>query len=168
MWLSRGRHLLIPKQSANISDLYTRKARRLSPPGPSNEAWGAVLDRFQGEVLVGGRVGETGDQAKAGFADARPHAVEESELPDRREDHPLDDDLLHFVEDRCALGVIELDRLLLVERVEIGVAAIGKDAALDRERPSRVAALPNAPGPLYLLMKAARSIGRSLARMPIA
>ena len=107
---------------------------------------GTVLDSFQREVLVRRSVGEPGDQTETRFADARADAVEEGQLPDRREDHALDHDLLHLVKDRRALLAIELDRLQLIERVEIGIAAVRKDATLDRERLETRGCVAESPG----------------------
>src|SRR5215472_7801966 len=87
-----------------------------------------ALDR---DVLEGGGVGEIGDQAEPGLADPRSHTIDEAELPDRRVDRPLGHDLLHLVEDCCELLVVELGRLLLVELIDVGVAAIDIGAALD-------------------------------------
>ena len=50
----------------------------------------------------------SGDEAEAGLAYARADAVEKRQLPDRRKDHPLRDDLLHLVEDLVAFAAIEL------------------------------------------------------------
>src|SRR5215469_9095306 len=44
---------------------------------------------------------------------------------------PFVDQLLHPMQHRLALLVVELNRLLLVERIDVGVAAIDKRAALD-------------------------------------
>src|SRR5438445_6583376 len=59
-------------------------------------------------------------------------AIDESELPDRREDCPFMDDLLHLFEDRGALLLVEFGGLLLEQLIEVGVAAISIAAALDR------------------------------------
>src|SRR6516164_7354216 len=64
-----------------------------------------ALDRY---VLEGSRIGEIGNQPETGFADPRSHAVDETQLPDRRVNHPVGEDLLHLVEDRGALLVVEL------------------------------------------------------------
>src|ERR1700686_520657 len=89
-----------------------------------------ALSALQGDVLVGRGVGETGDQPEPRLAHPRADAVDKGQLPDRRVDRPLVDRLLHLVQDRLAFLMIELDRLLLVELVEIGVAAVNKNAAL--------------------------------------
>src|SRR5580692_5007047 len=92
------------------------------------------LRPFQRDVLVGRGVGEAGYQPKPRLSDARANAVDEGELPDRRVDRPFVDDLLHLVQDRLAFLVIELDRLLLVQLVEVGVAAVDENSALDDMR----------------------------------
>src|SRR5712692_338369 len=97
----------------------------------SGEGGSAALDR---DVLVRPGIGKGRDQPEPGFADPRPDAVDERQLPDRRGDRALLDQLLHLVEDRCALGMIELDRLFVVELVDVGIAAIDIGAALDGER----------------------------------
>src|SRR4029077_3052960 len=86
---------------------------------------------FQGDVLVRRRVGEAGDQPEPRLADPRANTVDKGQLPDRRVDRPLINQLLHLVQDRLALLVVEFYSLLLVELVEIGVAPINKNSALD-------------------------------------
>ena len=103
--------------------------------------YGYALDR---DVLERRGVGKTGDQAERRFPDPRADAIEEAELPDRRVDRLLVDELLHLVEDRAALLVVELVGLLRIELVDVGVAAIDIGAALDDKGLSRVAALPKA------------------------
>src|SRR5215472_4278157 len=90
-----------------------------------------ALRSLEGDVLVGCGVWEAGDQPEARLADARSDAVNEGELPDRRVDRPLAHNSLHFVQDRLTLSAVELDRLLLIELVEIGIASVSKDPALD-------------------------------------
>ena len=73
---------------------------------------------------------------------------------------------------------IQFGRLLLEEVVDLWVAAIGIGTALDDEGGETVAALPKAPLAPWIMFlsfllpyaskKAARSSGRSLARMPAA
>src|SRR6516162_876853 len=108
----------------------TNLARR-KHSSASLSVWLRPLRALQGDVLVGGGVGEARDPAEPRLADSRSDAVDKSELPDRREDRPLINQLLHPVQDRLALLVVQLHRLLLVERVDIRVAAIDKRAALD-------------------------------------
>jgi hypothetical protein len=54
---------------------------------------------------------------------------------------------LHLLKDCGALSVVELDRLLLEQLVDVGITAIGVSAALDVDASIRVAALPNGPLP---------------------
>src|SRR5512133_3574001 len=82
------------------------------------------LSGFQRDVLVRSSIGEARDQPEAGFTDPRSVTVDEGELPDRREDCSLMDDLLHLFEDRAALLLIEFGGLLLEQLVEVRVAAI--------------------------------------------
>ena len=84
--------------------------------------------------------------------------------------------LLDLVQQRRALGMIELDRLLLEQRVDVGIVSIGIDAALDDEgfEAGRGVAERGAAGqdqvPVFLSriapVKRGRSIGRKSARMP--
>jgi hypothetical protein len=87
-------------------------------------------------------------------------------------------ELLDFFQYRRAFRVVELDRLLLVQSIDIRIAAIGLGAALDYEgldarcrlAEGGIAVLDDV---LELLVgvaseEAARSSGRSLARIPTA
>jgi hypothetical protein len=78
----------------------------------------------------------------------RASAVDEGELPDRCIDRPFVNDLLHLVQDRLAFLAIEFDRLLLIQLVEIGVAAVDKDTPLTACASSRVAP-PKMGGPVW-------------------
>lgn len=79
---------------------------------------------------------------------------------------------------RRAFLAVELDRLLLVESIDIRIAAIRLGAAPATKASIRVAALPRAVLPTWMMFsnfllrlpprKAVRSSGRSLARMPTA
>ena len=71
---------------------------------------------------------------KPRLADARTQAVDEAELPDRREDPPLIDELLNFVQQRLALLLIEFGRLLLEHLVDVRIVPIDVWATLDREQ----------------------------------
>src|SRR4051812_34249116 len=109
----------------------------MTPPPPcgartSPYEWGGVLTlrALDRDVLVGRGVGKQRDPIEAGLADPRADAVEEGELPDRRIDRPLDHQLLDLEENGLAPPAIQLGRLLLVERIDIRVAAVGEDAAL--------------------------------------
>src|SRR5579872_2612172 len=87
------------------------------------------LCALQSEVLIRRGVREPRDQPEPALADPRTDPVDEGKLPDRSEDRSLDHDLLDLVQGRLALAVIELDRLLLVQIVDVGIAAIGEDTA---------------------------------------
>jgi len=65
----------------------TRPVQNFSPilKFANTRPWGGSCG-FQGNVLVGCRVGEAGNQPEARFADPRPDAVQEPEQPDRRID----------------------------------------------------------------------------------
>src|SRR5262245_35415191 len=81
-------------------------------------------------VLVRRGVGEQRDPAEARLSDARSDAVDEGKLPDRSVDRALDHQLLNLEENGFAPGALQFARLLLVERVDVRVAAVGEDAAL--------------------------------------
>src|SRR5437867_1433119 len=88
----------------------------------------AALDR---DVLVRPGIGERRDQPEPRFANPRTDAVDEGELPDRHSDGALLDQLLHLLQRRGALGMVEFDCLLIVQLVYVGIAAINKGATLD-------------------------------------
>src|SRR5690348_18022614 len=92
------------------------------------------LRALERDVLEGRGVGEARDQAESRLADTGADAVEEAQLPNWGVNRFLVDELLHLVEDRGALLVIEFVGLLRKELVDVGVAAIGVGAALDDER----------------------------------
>src|SRR5262249_37872627 len=90
----------------------------------------APLRTFHRDVLVRGRVGEQRDPAEAGLADPGADAVDEGELPDRGVDRALGHELLDLEQHGLAFRPVELDRLLAIEIVDIGIAAVGEDPAL--------------------------------------
>src|SRR5260370_33541924 len=89
---------------------------------------------LQRDVLEGARVREILNQAEPRFTDPRPRAVDEAQLPDRRIDGPFGEDLLQLVQDLAALLPLQLDRLLLVERVDVGIMPLDVGAAFDDVR----------------------------------
>src|ERR1700746_3130821 len=90
----------------------------------------ACLRCLNRDVLEGGGVGEILNQAEPRLSNPGSHTVDKAELPDRRINGSFGEDLLHLVKDRRALLVVELNRLLLVERIDVGVVAIDIGAAL--------------------------------------
>src|SRR5215471_16298750 len=52
-------------------------------------------------------------------------------LQDRYVDRPFINELLDLVQRRRAFPAVEFDRLLLVESIDVGIAAIGLGAAFD-------------------------------------
>src|ERR1700690_1249128 len=84
------------------------------------------LRRLQRYVLVGRCVGEERDQAEPGFPNTCADTVDESQLPDRGINRPLDHQLLNLEEDCLALPAIELYRLLVIQLVDVWVAAVGE------------------------------------------
>src|SRR5712691_4581883 len=87
----------------------------------------------QRHVLVRRRVAVARDQAKPGLAHPRAGAVDEGLSPNRRVDCPLVHELLDLVQRRCAPRAVELARLLLKQRVDVGIAAVDIGASLDDE-----------------------------------
>src|SRR5215467_704456 len=92
------------------------------------------LGAFDRDVLEGSRICEPRNQAEPGFSNPPPDAVDKGELHQRRIDCPFGHQLLHLVQDRRTLLVVELSGLLLKERVDLGVAAIGVGPTLDDKR----------------------------------
>src|SRR5262249_35921069 len=57
--------------------------------------------------------------------------VYESQLPNRRVNCPLVNNLLHLLQERFALFLIQLRSLLLKELIELGIVAVGIVTAFD-------------------------------------
>src|SRR5215470_13900656 len=75
--------------------------------------WISAIDRspslsLELHVLVGRGEAEGRDEAEPGLLHAWAHAVDEGEVPDGNEHHPLVDELLHAMQDGLALGAILL------------------------------------------------------------
>ena len=87
------------------------------------------LRALQRDVLVGSGVREPRDPAKPRLADARSDPVEKGQLPDRSKDRALVHQLLHLVQDRLPLLVVELNRLLLLKLgvPEAAIEMFGKE-----------------------------------------
>src|SRR5262245_22917264 len=107
-----------------------REARRRISCAVPDAPWSLAS---QLHVLVGPREPPGFEETEPGFFHARPDAVEEGEVPDRREHRPLMDDLLDPVEDHLALRAIQLRGLLTEEAVDVGVASVRVRAAGDGE-----------------------------------
>src|SRR5207249_901227 len=88
---------------------------------------------FQLHVLVGPREPPGAEKTEPGLLHPWPDAVEEGEVPDRREHRPLVDELLYSVENHLTLRPIQLGGLLPEEAIDVGVAPIGVGAAGDGE-----------------------------------
>src|SRR6516165_4805069 len=132
--LSRGRRkFVVPSERGYRSEMYANLRNQ-------------VLGGFQGDILIGRRVWEARDQTEPGFPDPRSDAVDEGQLPDRRVDRALVNNLLHLVEDRLALCAVQLARLLLIKFIEVRVAAINKCAALDDVRFKTCRGIPESAG----------------------
>src|SRR5438128_1831894 len=74
-----------------------------------------------------------GNEPETRLGHARALRVDEAELPDRRVDHLLVDELLDPMEDRLASLPVELAGLLAKEPVDVGIAAVDEGAAPDDE-----------------------------------
>src|ERR1700687_6060765 len=88
---------------------------------------------FNRQVFERCGAGKAGAPVEPRLPDSRANAVQEAELPDRRVDRLLVNQLLHLRQDRRALFMVELVGLLRVERVDIGIVAIGEGAVLDHK-----------------------------------
>src|SRR5215471_2597990 len=122
-----SRELVFRNLGKSPSNVLRNLTRNLQPLTAT-----AALSSFHRNVFVGRGVREQRDPGEPGLADARANAVDESELPDRREDRALDHQLLNLEQDRLAPGSIQFDGLLLVQLVDVGVAAIGEHPAFDQ------------------------------------
>src|SRR5215207_3039170 len=68
------------------------------------------------------------DQQERGLGHAGPDPARPDVLVDRRDADPLVHELLDLVEEHLALLLVRLDALLLVEGVDVGIAAVGPGA----------------------------------------
>src|SRR4029077_20587084 len=89
------------------------------------------LGGLQSDIFVRSGIGEPLDQVETRLADAGPYPVYKSQLPDRCEDRALGEQLLHLLQDYRTPLVVHFGRLLLEHSVDLGIAAICIDAALD-------------------------------------
>ena len=101
---------------------------RMSMPGPRYRL--CALDR---DVFVRPGVGEILDQIEPGHADPGSDAVDESQLPDRRERPTCRAPAAAFSEDRSPSLMVEFRGLLRTQRVDVGIAAIDVGPAFDDE-----------------------------------
>src|SRR6187401_2317868 len=88
---------------------------------------------LQGHVLIWRGPWVAAHRAEGRLADSRPDAAQRRQLPKRRSDYLVLNELLDLEQQRLALGVIELDCLLLEQRVDIRIVAVCIGAALYRE-----------------------------------
>src|ERR1700720_2008030 len=93
--------------------------------------WRSALQR---DVLIGRGPRVSRDQAEGRLSDPLSDTAQSGQLPDRRGDHPLMHELLDFLQQRLALLMVEFGRLLLKQRIDIGIAVIGVGTTLHRER----------------------------------
>ena len=88
----------------------------------------AALHGFlQAHLLIGAEVGKQRDQAYPWLLHPWPHAMQRGRLSDRGVHDALLQQPLHLMQQRFALAAIALQRLLLEQRIDIGIAAIGVD-----------------------------------------
>jgi hypothetical protein len=66
--------------------------------------------------------------SERGLLDPGAHAARPDVLSDWPEPHPLVDELLDLVQHRFSLAAIADERLLLEQRIDVGIAAIGVGA----------------------------------------
>src|SRR5262245_5138134 len=83
---------------------------------------------LQPDVLERRRPGVGRDRHERRILDARPDPAGPDVLEDRRDARALVHDLLNLVQERLALLAIGLARLLLVEGIGVGIAAVGVGA----------------------------------------
>src|SRR5689334_13898622 len=79
----------------------------------------AWLCALQSDVLVRGGVDEALDQAETGLRDARAYAADERKLPDRHVHRPFVEQLLHLGQQCGALAMVEFDRLLREQLIDL-------------------------------------------------
>src|SRR3979490_1029210 len=89
---------------------------------------------FDRQIFEGRVGGNAGDPVEPRLPDSRANAIQEAELPDRRVDRLLVNETLHLLEHRGSLLMVELVRLLRVEPVAVGVAAIREGPRPDHKR----------------------------------
>src|SRR5437870_12598028 len=108
-----------------------------SPAGLATSAVYRSLVSLQAYLFERRRPGVGIDQHQRRLLDPRADPARPDVVPDRAEPHPLVDELLDLVQQRLALAAIGHERLLLVERVDVGIAAVGVGAGtgdvLDRK-----------------------------------
>src|SRR4051812_28131656 len=86
---------------------------------------------FNRDVFEWRGVDKARDQTKARLPDARSDPVDKGELPDRREDRLLINELLNFFEHCSTLLMVELAGLFGEQIVDIGITAVSIGATLD-------------------------------------
>src|ERR687888_1791910 len=156
-WASRSR-AASPRSTAAPSPSGPARSREAVASRSRSRAPPSLL---QLDVLVGTRVGEAGNRSQARLLQPRTDAVQEGQLPDRRVDRPLVDELLNAVQRRLTTFGIELHRLLLEQAVDVRIAAVhvraaGRDECLEpRGRVAEGAARPLDDVPELLLAVAA-------------
>src|SRR5882672_4164401 len=107
------------------------------------------------------------DQHQRRLLDPGADAARPDILVDRRDPDPVVDDLLDLVQERLALLPVGFSRLLSVERVDVGIAAVGEGAVarVDLRHPRGGVAIEGARAdahPFELLRRHRRQIGPAL------
>src|SRR5439155_20107935 len=87
------------------------------------------------------------DQHERGLGHARADAARPDVLPDRSEPHAVVQDLLDLDQERFALLLVGFERLLLVEKVDVGESTVGvrRVARNDLRRARRGVAVGGVP-----------------------
>src|SRR3989441_1438729 len=106
----------------------------------------AFSPRLEPQILVRRGVGVVGDERQARLLHAWPVAIDEGELPDRRDHRLVVHELLDPLERRLAPLPVHLARLLAEEPVDVRVAAVDVGATGGDERLEAGRRVPEGPG----------------------
>src|SRR5688500_10492960 len=83
---------------------------------------------FETHLLIGPRKGDERDETDRGLFYPRPDAMQRRALQERGMHHALMHEGLHLMQQAFTCDPVALRRLLLEQRVEIGITAIGVEA----------------------------------------
>src|SRR5207237_6998174 len=113
-----------------LTQLWGTSNRRMSMPLRRRRQLQSASALYR-DVLVGCGIGEARYPGERRFTDARSDAVDEAQLPYRRIDRSLVNELLHLVQRGFTPLGVEFDGLLLVKLIKVGVAAVDIGSAFD-------------------------------------
>ena len=122
--------------SASAAPLIRSSGRRSSWSATSAELRACTSALLEPDLLEGRRPRIGVDQHQRGLLHPGPDAARPDVLADRPEPHPLVDELLDLVQHRLPLAAIGLQRLLLEQRVDVGIAAVGVGARRSARAPT--------------------------------